>query len=166
VRLISSYEPVGVFDSRGKNFLKTILRLARERDELRIVDDQIGTPTWSRAVAEVTAQILGRVAPRNEAMVDAIADASGTYHVCCEDPTSWFGFAKEILQKYARIMGEHGARPSRATRLTPISSAEYPTPAKRPHYSVLLPRKIADAFRMVIPSWRDQLELVLEELRT
>ncbi len=155
-----------VFDSRGRNFLKTILRLARERDELRIVDDQIGTPTWSRAVAEATAQILARVAPRSEAMVDAIANASGTYHVCCEDPTSWFGFAKEILQKYARSIEDDGAGSSRTTRLTPISSAEYPTPAQRPHYSVLSPRKTVDAFGIVIPSWREQLELVLEELRT
>ncbi|MGO9452444.1 MAG: sugar nucleotide-binding protein, partial [Candidatus Binataceae bacterium] len=128
--------------------------------------DQIGTPTWSRAVAETTAQILARVAPRGDAMVDGIADVSGTYHVCCEDPTSWFTFAKEILQRYARIMGDDGAKPSRATQVTPISSAEYPTPAKRPHYSVLSPGKTADAFGIVIPSWREQLELVLEELRT
>jgi len=155
-----------VFDSRGRNFLNTILRLARERDELRIVDDQIGNPTWSRAVAEATAQILARVAPRSEAMVDGITDASGTYHVCCEDPTSWFGFAKAILQNYAPSIKDDGAKPLRTTRLIPISSAEYPTSAKRPHYSVLSPRKIADAFCIVIPSWREQLELVLQELRT
>jgi dTDP-4-dehydrorhamnose reductase len=133
---------------------------------LRIGDDQIGKPTWSRAVAEATSQILARVAPRGEAMVDGIADASGTYHMCCEDPTSWFGFAKEILQKYPPSIEDGGARPPRTTRLIPISSAEYPTPAKRPHYSVLSPRKIVDAFHVVIPSWREQLELVLQELHT
>ena len=107
-----------------------------------------------------------RVEPRSEAIVDGIANTSGIYHVCCEDPTSWFGFAKEILQKYARGIEDDPARALRATRLTPISSAEYPTPAKRPRYSVLSPHKVADAFGIVIPSWRDQLELVLEELRS
>jgi dTDP-4-dehydrorhamnose reductase len=155
-----------VFDSRGKNFLNTILKLAREREELRIVDDQIGTPTWSRAVAEATAQILARVGPRSEAIVDGIANTSGIYHVCCEDPTSWFGFAKEIVEKCGHGAENDSPRALRATRLIPISSAEYPAPAKRPRYSVLSPHKVADAFGIVIPSWRDQLELVFEELRT
>lgn len=155
-----------VFDSRGKNFLNTILKLAREREELRVVDDQIGTPTWSRAVADATVQILTRVARRSAAIVDGIANTTGTYHLCCEDPTSWFGFAKEIVEKYCRGTENHRPRTLRASRVTPISSAEYPTLAKRPRYSVLSPRKVADAFGIVIPSWRDQLELVLEELRT
>jgi len=155
-----------VFDARGKNFLNTILRLAREREELRIVDDQIGTPTWSRAVAAATAKILTRVAPRPEMIVDGIADASGIYHVCCEDPTSWFSFAKEIIEKYRRSAEEEPARALRVKRVIPISSAEYPTAAKRPRYSVLSPRKISQTFGIVIPSWRDQLDLVLGELRT
>ena len=153
-----------VFDARGKNFLNTILRLAREREELRVVDDQIGTPTWSRAVAEATAQILAQVAHRSDAIVDSIADMSGIYHLCCEDPTSWFGFAKEIIEKSGR--GAETVRALRVARVLPISSAEYPTAAKRPRYSVLSPRKVADVFGIVISSWRDQLDLVLGELRT
>ena len=153
-----------VFDARGKNFLNTILRLASEREELRVVDDQIGAPTWSRVVADATARILARMAPRTDAIIDGIADVSGIYHVCCENPTSRFGFAKEILEKYRR--GAENAPALRANRVIPISSAEYPTAAKRPRYSVLSSRKIANAFGIVIPSWRDQLELVLEELRS
>jgi len=155
-----------VFDSRGKNFLNTILKLARERDELRVVYDQIGIPTWSRAVAEATAQILTQVARRNEAIVEGIGNASGTYHLCAEDPTSWFGFAKEIVKRYGRGAESDSSRVLRTRSVTPISSAEYPTRAKRPRYSVLSPRKIAKAFGTVIPSWRNQLEQVLEELRT
>jgi dTDP-4-dehydrorhamnose reductase len=154
-----------VFDSRGKNFLNTILKLARERNELSVVDDQIGTPNWSRSVAEATAQILRRIAPRSGAIVDSIANVSGTYHVCCEDPTSWFGFANEIVEKYRRGVEKGLLGALRATKVIPISSAEYPTQAKRPAYSVLSPRKIAEAFGVVIPSWRNQLDLVLEELR-
>ena len=155
-----------VFDSRGKNFLNTILKLAREREELRVVDDQVGTPTWSRAVADATVQILTRLARRSATIVDGIANTSGTYHLCCEDPTSWFGFAKEIVEKYRRGAGNDRPRTLRASSIIPISSAEYPTLAKRPRYSVLSPRKVADAFGVVMPSWRDQLELVLQELRT
>ena len=154
-----------VFGARGKNFLNTILKLTREREELRVVDDQIGTPTWSRAVAGASAKILTRMARQSDAIVDGIADASGIYHVVCEDSTSWFGFAQEIVEKYGRAAENEPTRTLRATRVIPISSAEYPTAAKRPRYSVLSPRKIADAFGIVIPSWRDQLELVLGELR-
>ena len=155
-----------VFDARGRNFLNTILRLAGEREELRIVDDQIGAPTWSRVVADATVKILTRVASRSDAIVDEIANASGIYHLCCEDPTSWFRFAKEIIEKYRRSVENEPARALRVKRVIPISSDEYPTAAKRPRYSVLSPRKIADAFGIVVPSWRNQLDLVLGELRT
>jgi dTDP-4-dehydrorhamnose reductase len=155
-----------VFDARGKNFLNSILRLARERDELRIVNDQIGTPTSSRAVADATAEILKRKATRSGGVVDEISEAGGIYHLCCEDHTTWFGFAEEILTQHARGVAENRAQPLRAPRLIPISSAEYPTPAKRPRYSVLSPQTIADVFGLVIPSWRHQLDLVMQGLRT
>jgi dTDP-4-dehydrorhamnose reductase len=155
-----------VFDARGKNFLNTILRLAHEREELRIVDDQIGTPTWSRAVADATAKVLTQVARRNDRIVSGIAEVSGIYHLCCGDPTSWFGFAQKIIEKYRRGAENKPTRALRVNRVTPISSAEYPTAAKRPCYSVLSPHKISQAFGIVIPSWRDQLDLVLGELRT
>jgi len=117
-------------------------------------------------VADATAKILARVAPRSDAIVEGIADVSGIYHLCSEDSTSWFGFAQEIVEKYGRVSENESGRALRATRVIPISSAEYPSAAKRPRYSVLSPRKIADPFGIVIPSWRDQLDLVLGDLRT
>jgi dTDP-4-dehydrorhamnose reductase len=151
-----------VFDARGKNFLTTVVRLAQEQEHLSVVDDQISVPTWSRALAQATLEILNRVAQRSTSIVDGIADQKGIYHVCCEDPTSRFDFAKEMLETYQRL---NNAPQALRTDLIPISSAEYPSQAKRPHFSVLSPRKIADAFGVVIPSWREHLEAVLEELR-
>lgn len=151
-----------VFGARGKNFLSTILKLAQEQELLSVVDDQISVPTWSRALAHATAEILDHVARRSSSIVDGIANQRGIYHVCCEDPTSRFGFAKEMLDEYER--GENAPKAFR-TNLVPISSTDYPTPAKRPRYSVLSPRKAADAFGVVLPSWRAHLAAVLEELR-
>ena len=151
-----------VFGARGKNFLSTIIRMAQEQERLSVVDDQISVPTWSRALAQATAEILHRVARRSTSIVNGIADRKGIYHVCCEDPTSRFDFAREMLEEYQRL---NDAPQALRTNLIPISSAEYRSHAKRPHFSVLSPRKIADAFGVVIPSWRGHLEAVLEELR-
>jgi dTDP-4-dehydrorhamnose reductase len=151
-----------VFSSRGENFMTTIVKLAQHRESLSVVDDQIGVPTWSRALAEATARILSRVPSRSESIVDAIGDSRGIYHVCCEDPTTWFGFAEQILKNCARV--ESNRSTAFSTRLIPISSDDYPMKAKRPRYAVLSPRKIADVFGVVIPSWREHLAAVLEEL--
>lgn len=140
-----------VYGLRGKNFLRTIQRLAAERDELRVVDDQIGAPTWSRMIAEGTAAVLaqclhhGRVAP-------VLQDRGGLYHLSCAAQTSWFGFASAIV----------AGQPKRP-RMTPITTAEYPLPAPRPAYSVLANAKLARAFGVALPGWDEALRLCLAD---
>lgn len=155
-----------VFGPSGKNFFSTIIDLAREREELKVVDDQIGKPNWSRAVAEATAQILTRLSSRSgRSIVEGVAEASGIYHVCGEDHTSRFGFAEEILACYGRRGAARGLPPLRVKRLIPVRSADFPSPARRPHYSVLCCEKMTSTFGVTLPSWREQLALAFEEMR-
>ncbi len=155
-----------VFGARGKNFFSTIVDLAREREELKAVDDQIGKPNWSKAVAAATAEILARVSSRSRrSIVEGIAEVSGAYHVCGEDHTSRFGFAEEIIALYGRRAAARGLPPLRVKRLIPVSSAEFPGPAARPHYSVLSSRKMTQTFGVTLPSWREQLALASDEMR-
>lgn len=137
-----------VYGTRGKNFLLTIQRLANEREELKIVADQFGAPTWSRSIAEATAQVLTQLlSPLHP--VD-ITSLSGIYHLTCGGQTTWYEFAKAILA--------HGER---HPRIVPITTAEYPTPAKRPGYSVLSNTKLHQTFGLTLPPWEQALELCL-----
>jgi len=139
-----------VYGARGANFLLTMLRLAKERPELRIVDDQTGSPTTSECIAQATADILAQVlSPRG----DGMAGRSGVYHLTNSGATTWFGFAREFLSKQPVC-----------PQLTPIPASEYPVPAKRPVNSVLCCEKLAEAFGVRMPSWELALELVLETL--
>ena len=135
-----------VYGARGKNFLRTILRLARERDELRIVDDQIGAPTWCRAIAEATAQALAC------AQACDAAGLSGIYHLSAAGATSWCGFAKAILE-----------RPGHSCKVVPIASSEYPLPARRPTNSVLSNAKLNARLGIELPDWSAALELCLQQ---
>jgi dTDP-4-dehydrorhamnose reductase len=153
-----------LYSTRGKNFLLTILRLATEREELRIVNDQIGAPTWSREIASATAEVLQRIFDRT-GNASAWTELSGTYHMTAGGETNWFEFAKAILdeaKKQARspapwfAAATHG-KPSLARELTPITTAEYPTPARRPAYSVLSNIHIARTFGIELADWRTQL---------
>jgi dTDP-4-dehydrorhamnose reductase len=139
-----------VYGARGQNFLLTMLRLFAENDELRVVDDQIGAPTWSRMLAEVTAQALHRVL-RREVGLEQVA---GLYHVTAGGDTSWYGFAKAILDASG-----HGCN------LLPIRSSEYRSPARRPAYSVLDNTKLWETFGLALPDWRVSLGQCLEDLR-
>lgn len=142
-----------VYGARGRNFLLTMLRLARERSEMRIVDDQIGAPTWCRSLAEITAQILAQLyAPG--ASEEELARVSGTYHLTSADSVSWHGFAAEII-RLADIQP--------APNLVPIPSREYPTPAARPMNSVLSNDKLARTFGLQAGSWQDNLQLCMQE---
>ncbi len=142
-----------VYGSRGHNFMLTMLRLAKERSELRIVDDQIGAPTWCRSLAEVTAQILAQLhAPTGKAP----ESVGGTYHLTSSGSVSWHGFAAEILRE---------AKIQPLPALLPIPSHEYPTPAARPKNSVLSTAKLYETFGLVAGDWRDNLKLCLQELR-
>lgn len=139
-----------VYGVRGSNFLLTMLNLFRERTELRIVDDQIGTPTWSRMLAEVTAQITYRVF---HGSLD-IEQIKGLYHVTSAGATSWFGFAEAIREATGS-----------QCRLIPIPTTDYPAPAPRPAYSVLDTGLFRRTFGLALPDWRQSLALCLADLR-
>jgi len=140
-----------VYGSRGRNFMLTMLRLARERPELRVVDDQIGAPTWSRSLAETTAQILAQLHMPGQ----PAPDASGTYHLTSSGSVSWHGFTAEILRL-------SGIEPLPA--LHAIPSREYPTPAVRPKNSMLSNDKLARTFGLAAGDWRDNLRLCMQEM--
>lgn len=135
-----------VYAAQGKNFLRTMLRLAGERDELRVVADQVGAPTPAAWIADATARIIEQGVP-----------ASGVWHLTAAGETSWHGFAEAI-------MGEAHARGlvPRRPRVLPIATADYPTPARRPAYSVLDAAKLRGDFGIVPPDWRDGLRAVLD----
>jgi len=143
-----------VYGARGTNFLRTMLRLARERTELRVVNDQIGAPTWSRSVASMTASIVGYELGRDDELSAGLA---GLYHVAAGGSTTWYEFARCILE------GDPRREEQICRAVVPITSAEYPTAARRPAYSVLDCSAFADRFRLSAMSWRDQLKLVLAE---
>jgi dTDP-4-dehydrorhamnose reductase len=138
-----------VYGARGSNFLLTMLRLAKERPELRIVNDQTGSPTTSECIAQATAGILSQViAPGG-----GLAGRSGVYHLTNSGQTTWFGFAREFLSKQTVC-----------PKLTPITTSEYPVPARRPVNSVLSCERLVETFGVQMPSWEHALDLVLETL--
>jgi dTDP-4-dehydrorhamnose reductase len=141
-----------VYGRRGHNFLQTILRLSRERDEIRVVDDQIGAPTWSRLVAEAVAVVIGRLAGGGR--FGAAEAPWGTYHLSAAGATSWHGFAEGIL---AACPAPDGPSP----RILPVSTAAYGAGAVRPAYSVLDCRRAEAAFAVRLPDWREQLALAV-----
>lgn len=154
-----------VYDIRGKNFLRTVLRLAREREELTMVDDQHGAPTWARAIAEATAQIAARCAQRRNSSRWL---NQGIYHLTAGGQATWAGFAQQILEDYESLAswpadtGEWGS-PLLAKRIVPITSDEFKTPARRPHNSVLSNAKLQSVFGLQLPDWREQLRLALQD---
>jgi dTDP-4-dehydrorhamnose reductase len=134
-----------VYGLKGKNFLLTMQRLAEERDELKIVDDQIGSPTWSRTIAQTTANVLTQLlSQKSPGDLSRFEQASGLYNLVCGGQTSWFGFAEAILE--ASVSSQN-------TKLTPIPTSEYTTPAKRPKNSVLSTEKLKSAFGIAPPDW-------------
>ncbi|MEW5785461.1 MAG: dTDP-4-dehydrorhamnose reductase [Bacillota bacterium] len=136
-----------VYGLRGKNFLLTILRLAREKEELNVVQDQVGTPNWCATLAEATAGVL--MSEHNSIIKDK--SLSGVYNLSSSGETSWFEFARQILAADPR-KEEQACR-----KINPITTAQYPTTAKRPLYSVLGTHKIQSTFGVKIGSWDDCL---------
>ncbi len=141
-----------VYGLRGSNFLMTILRLAQEREELRVVDDQVGAPTWSRMIAEATAQILAQGVTQ---LHPFITNNSGIYHLTASGSTSWHGFAKAILEL------NPGRSKQLAKVIEPIATSEYPALARRPGYSVLSNAKQNHIFRIRLPEWDYILNMAL-----
>jgi dTDP-4-dehydrorhamnose reductase len=139
-----------VYGARGNNFLLTMQRLAREREKLRVVRDQIGCPTWSRMIAETTALALRQTDTAEKARA-----LSGVYHLCASGQTSWHGFASAIVD----LMPAEGKK---CREVEAIASAEYPTPTKRPACSVMSTAKLERVFALRLPDWHESLRQVLE----
>ena len=155
-----------VYDIRGKNFLRTVLRLAREKEELRIVGDQFGAPTWARMLAESTAIIVARSLEVRSATT--LWPRSGLFHLTAAGQTSWAGFAQAIIEDYEDFVdwpaetGEFGG-PLKAKRVVEITTEQYHTPARRPRNSVLSNAAIHNAFGILMPDWHHQLRLALQD---
>ncbi|MEW5784290.1 MAG: dTDP-4-dehydrorhamnose reductase [Bacillota bacterium] len=139
----------GVYGKRGKNFMLTVLRLAREKGELKVVDDQVGSPTWSRMIAEATAQILARG-------YYALLERGGVYHLSAGGETSWYGFARATLAR----SGKPGLH---SVQIMPISTGQYRSVARRPAYAVLSNGKLNRTFGIALPDWEAALDLVMDE---
>lgn len=132
-----------VYSLHGQNFLRTMLRLADERDELTIVGDQYGAPTTTRALTDATVELVRYFLTHGEFP----ADVRGIYHMTCGGETSWCGFARAIMS----------ASNHEDTRIAEITTADYPTPAKRPAYSVLSNDKLEKIFGIRLPEWEEAL---------
>ncbi len=147
-----------VYGTRGKNFLLTILKLAAEREQLRIINDQFGAPTWSRMIAQATAALVARLAPGPGGWAQ-LQQLSGIYNLTAAGHTTWFEFTRSIL-------GEPDAsalqsRPIITREVVPIATEDYPLPAPRPRYSVLSNAKLQRSFGLAMPDWRTQLHLAV-----
>ena len=119
-----------------------MLRLARERPELRVVDDQTGAPTWSRELADATSRLVAHGIPW-------LAERNGLYHMSARGSTTWYGFARTLLAEV------------RGVTVVPITTAEYPTPARRPSYGVLGTARFERTFGFALPDWRASLAACL-----
>lgn len=137
-----------VYSTHGRNFALTMLRLAREGKPIRVVDDQVGSPTYAHFIASAVATISERI-------LESPGELGGLYHLSAAGETSWHGFAVALLNE---VLGEQ------AREVEPISTAAFPTPAARPRYSVLDNAKIAARFGIEMPNWRSQLTAWASEL--
>nr|MBP6438714.1 sugar nucleotide-binding protein [Thermomonas sp.] len=137
-----------VYAAHGKNFLLTMLRMAGEREELRVVADQVGAPTPAAWIADATA-----------ALIRQGVETSGTWHLTAGGETSWHGFAEAIIDE-AQVRGLVGRKP----RVVGIPTSDYPTPARRPAYSVLDTSLLQRDFGILPPDWREGLRRTLDEM--
>lgn len=142
-----------VYGSRGNNFLLTMLRLAKERKELKVVDDQAGAPTSARLIAEATAVAVARSFAGGVLDPDRFRQMGGLYHMTAAGRTTWYGFAQAILQNKEGV-----------AKLSPIPTSGYPTPAQRPQNSMLDNGKLEKQFGFSLPDWKTGLKLCLDEL--
>jgi dTDP-4-dehydrorhamnose reductase len=149
-----------VYGGAGKNFLLTILKLAREREVLRVVGDQHGAPTWSRDLARMTVQVIRRceATAQGRELVDVLAEMGGVYHAAGAGETTWYGFAAEAVRLQREA--EAGVR---FAEIEAITTAEYPTPAKRPCNSRMNCSKLAEGFGWEMMDWHESLRKVLSE---
>ena len=150
-----------VYGTYGKsNFVKTMLRLFAEREEVRVVADQVGTPTWAGDIASAITTLLSQL-PDGEGASEGVSTPTGIYHFTNSGVASWYDFALAIFEE-AKALGF----PLTLQRIVPITTPEYPTPARRPAYSVLAGQKISAALGNHPPHWRQSLRQMLEELHS
>ena len=142
-----------VYAARGGNFAKTMLKLAKERDRLTVIDDQIGSPTGADLLADVTAHALRTALQRPE--------VAGTYHAVGDGETSWHGYAQHVIE-FARARGEtiKVARDA----IAPVPTSAFPTPAKRPANSRMNTHKLRTTFGLTLPSWQAGVDRMLTEV--
>lgn len=144
-----------VYAQRGNNFARTMLRLARERDELKVVADQFGAPTGADLIADVTAHVA-RAAMKDPAL-------AGTYHLSAGGETSWHGYARHVLEVAAHAGATLRAG---ADQVRPIATADYPTPARRPLNSRLDCSRLKQTFGLHLPDWRAGVTRMIQETLT
>jgi dTDP-4-dehydrorhamnose reductase len=153
-----------VYGATGKNFLLSILRLAREREHLRIVADQHGAPTWSYDLARMTAHVIGRfeeLAEKSNSTVEGVTrPVSGIYHASDGGETTWYGFAGAAIAELQEL--EPGTK---LATVEAITTAEYPTPAKRPLNSRMDCGKLGRVLGWKMPEWKDSLSLAMAEVK-
>lgn len=147
-----------VYGLHGKNFLKTILRLASEREELRIVADQFGAPTTNNSIAEAVVKVLH----------DWKSETTGVYHMVNQGETSWHGFATAIVEEYSSLQVAKGWMPLKVKPedIHAITTQDYPTPASRPANSCLEGRKLERDFLVTLPEWRSALAVEMSQMES
>jgi len=145
-----------VYAARGANFLRTILRLAQDRDELRIVSDQIGAPTWARLIADTTVHVIAQ----SQAQKLAGSFVSNHYNLAASGETSWYDFAKVSVDRVKQLPNFS----VQVKNVISITSDEYPQIAQRPKNSCLETSKLESHFGLKIPAWDDALPLCIDEL--
>ncbi len=142
-----------VYSARGRNFARTVLRLANERDSLDVIDDQYGAPTGAELLADCTASVLHIARQR--------PSVSGTYHLSASGETTWHGYAVHVIERATRMQ-----RPLKLTQdaIRAVPTSEFPTPARRPSNSRLATGKFRETFDLVLPDWRNGVDRMLDEL--
>jgi dTDP-4-dehydrorhamnose reductase len=146
-----------VYAARGGNFIKTMLRLAGERERLTVIDDQWGAPTGAELIADVTAHLIRQVTgPTRD-----ISRLAGIYHLASCGETTWHGYASHILSKAVQLQPEMKFK---ATEIEPVSSAAFVTAAKRPLNSRLDTAKLRESFGLTLPPWQQGVDRVLAEI--
>lgn len=145
-----------VYAARGNNFVKSILRLAQEREELNIVADQIGAPTWARLIAESTAHVLRQAQQERQQG----GFKSGIYNLTSTGETSWHGFAEKIIE----LAKQQEGLTIKTQRVNPIPTSAYPLPATRPANSRLSTQRLQKHYQLALPSWETALQLCMDEI--
>jgi dTDP-4-dehydrorhamnose reductase len=150
-----------VYGATGHNFLRSILRMARERETMKIVADQHGAPTWSEDLARLTVHTIQKMESAREgrSLSDTVRASGGVYHACDAGETTWFGFANEFLR-----LAREAEPQQRFAELVPIPSSEYPTPARRPLNSRLNCERLQRELDFKMPPWESSVAQVMEEI--